>query len=112
MKIALLLMARSVFHSTVVTFFSPSDECGRHGMQREYICFHPSWYGHRWPQRDTVFVVTDEDRPGMEGLLIAWVLLFFSYHDDLSDTTVPCMLIRECQGFCLKKWLCIAFQFC
>ena len=19
---------------------------------------------------------------------------------------------RECQGFCLKKWLCIAFQFC
>ena len=21
-------------------------------------------------------------------------------------------IYRECQGFCLKKWLCIAFQFC
>ena len=22
------------------------------------------------------------------------------------------LMLRECQGFCLKKWLCIAFQFC
>ena len=78
----------------VVTFFLPSDECGQHGMQQEYIRSHPSWYGHHWPRRDTVFVVIDEDCPGMKGLLIAQVLLFFSYHDDLSDTMVPCVLIN------------------
>lgn len=84
----------NVFHSAVVTFFSPSDECGRHGMRREYIRSHPSWYGHFQPRRDTVFVVTDEDCLGMEGMLVAWVLLFFDYHDDFSDITVPCALVN------------------
>ena len=38
----------------------------------------PIFYGH--PQRDTVFVVLDDSKPGMEGMEIRWVLLFFSFY--------------------------------
>ena len=34
----------------------------------------------------------------------------FSISFSISSTSIS--LSRECQGFCLKKWLCIAFQFC
>ena len=30
----------------------------------------------------------------MEGLLVAWVVMFFSYHDDFSDITVSCVLVN------------------
>lgn len=83
-----------VYHSAVATFFSPSDVCGHYGMQREYIRSHPSWYGHGKPRRDTVFVVTNEDLPRMEGMLVARILLFFSYYDQVLRETIPCALVN------------------
>ncbi|KAI9439702.1 hypothetical protein H4582DRAFT_1812628 [Lactarius indigo] len=66
-----------VHHSALATFFAPSDLCGTGGMRQERICSTTSWYGH--PRHDTVFVVLDEDLPGMEGMVIARVQLFFSF---------------------------------
>jgi hypothetical protein len=37
------------------------------------------WHGH--PRHDTVFVVQDEDEPGMRGMLVARVHLLFSFMD-------------------------------
>ncbi|KAH8990067.1 hypothetical protein EDB92DRAFT_1816921 [Lactarius akahatsu] len=73
-----LFQARvQVHHSALATFFAPSDLCGTGGMRQERICSTSSWYGH--PCHDTVFVVLDEDLPGMEGMVIAQVQLFFSF---------------------------------
>jgi hypothetical protein len=60
-------------------------------MYRQHIRSNPSWYGH--PRHDTVFVVQDEDQPGMDGLLVARVHLFFSFVDDYVEETVPCALV-------------------
>jgi hypothetical protein len=83
-----------VYHSAVVNIFSPSDECGPHGMRREYICSHLSWYGSRRPRHDTVFLVTDDNHLGMEGMLIAHILLFFSYYNNYLHDTIPCVLMN------------------
>lgn len=80
-----------VFHSAVTRFYSPSDLCGAGGMYRQRIRCNPSWYSH--PRRDTVFVVQDEDKSGMEGLLVARIHLFFSFIDDTNGETVPCALV-------------------
>ncbi|KAI9430281.1 hypothetical protein H4582DRAFT_2113894 [Lactarius indigo] len=66
-----------IHHSALATFFAPSDLCGTGGMCQERIRSMTSWYGH--PRHDTVFVVLDEDLPGMEGMVIAQVQLFFSF---------------------------------
>ncbi|KAF8870790.1 hypothetical protein CPB84DRAFT_1692758 [Gymnopilus junonius] len=66
-----------VHHSAVATFYAPSDLCGTGGMHREHICSTPSFHGHA--RRDTAFVVLDEEKPGMEGMAIARVHLFFSF---------------------------------
>ena len=47
-------------------------------MHRERIRSSPRFFGH--PRRDTVFVVLDEDKPGMAGMVIARVFLFFSFN--------------------------------
>lgn len=80
-----------VFHSAITRFYAPSDLCGPAGMYRQRIRCNPSWYGY--PRRDTVFVVQDEDQPGMDGLLVARVHLFFSFVDDYDGETVPCALV-------------------
>lgn len=67
-----------VHHSGLATYFAPSDLSGTEGMRQERIHSVPSWYKH--PRRDTVFVVLDDNLPGMEGMVIARVLLFFSFH--------------------------------
>ncbi|KAJ6449582.1 hypothetical protein C8R45DRAFT_849648, partial [Mycena sanguinolenta] len=38
----------------------------------------PNWHG-AYPRHDTVFIETNEDQPGMEGMVIGRVLLFFSF---------------------------------
>lgn len=63
-------------------------------MRREYLRSHPSWYGTHRARRDTVFVVTDEDQPGMKGMLIARILLFFRYYDDSLQETIPRALVN------------------
>ena len=67
-----------VHHSAMATFYSPSDLCGVGGMLHERIRSNPSFKGQ--PRYDTVFVVLDEEKPGMHGMVIVCVHLFFSFH--------------------------------
>lgn len=80
----------SVFHSAVARFYAPSDLCGAGGMYQERIRAAPSWYGR--PRHDTAFVVLDESKPGMLGMVIARVLLFFSFH--FCNKNFPCSLVN------------------
>ena len=66
-----------VYHSAIATFYAPSDLCGAGGLRHERIRSTPSFFGH--DRRDTVFVVLDEAKSGMEGMEIGRVLLFFSF---------------------------------
>lgn len=66
-----------VYHSAIATFYAPSDLCGSGGMRRERIRSTPAFHCH--PRCDTVFVVLDDSKPGMEGMEIGRVLLFFSF---------------------------------
>jgi hypothetical protein len=70
-----------VHHSAVARYYAPSDLCGKGGIHRETIRSNPSWFkkgGKRLPRYDTVFVSVSE-KPGMEGMEIGRVLLFFSF---------------------------------
>ncbi|KAF8807978.1 hypothetical protein BYT27DRAFT_7223733 [Phlegmacium glaucopus] len=76
----------SVFHSAVALYFSPSDKS-------EWIWSCPMWR-KKGPRRDTAFVIEDEDRPGMKGMSIVHVHLFFSlYH---AGHYYPCVLVECC----------------
>jgi len=79
-----------VYHSAVATFYAPSDLCGTGGLRRELIRSTPSFYGHE--RRDTVFVVLDDSKDGMEGMEIGRVLLFFSFRYRRRDFS--CALIN------------------
>ncbi|KAJ7482263.1 hypothetical protein B0H11DRAFT_2418405 [Mycena galericulata] len=81
----------SVFLSAVARFYAPSDLCGAGGMYREHIRANPNWHG-QYPRYDTVFIVTDPDRPGMEGMVIGRTLLFFSF--TFRDVYYPCALVH------------------
>ncbi|KAH9049991.1 hypothetical protein EDB84DRAFT_1433272 [Lactarius hengduanensis] len=75
-----------VHHSALATFFAPSDLCGTGGMRQERIRSTSSWYGH--PRRDTVFVVLDEDLPGMEGMRVDYACAYVNWlvrDDDKPD---------------------------
>lgn len=81
----------SVFHSAIARFYAPSDTCGTGGMYRERIRSTPSWQ-KKYDRRDTVFVITDADAPGMQGMLIARVLMFLSFVHN--GVRFPCALVR------------------
>ena len=80
-----------VYHSAVATFHAPSDPSGTHGMLRERIRSTPLWRGGV-PRRDCTFIVEDNDRPGMRGMGVIRILLFFSFEYD--DTYYPCALVE------------------
>lgn len=83
-----------VYHSAVNRFYAPSDLCGPSGMYRQRIRCNPSWHGNS--RRDTVFVIQDEDKPGMAGMLIARIHLLFSFTDygvDEGGEIVQCALV-------------------
>src|SRR5947208_15801469 len=63
------LGAMSVFHLAVTTFFTPSDISGTHGMRHECIHSTPSWRGGP-PHRDCAFIVEDEEKDGMSGMVV------------------------------------------
>jgi hypothetical protein len=70
-----------VHHSAVAQYYAPSDLCGKGGIHCETIHSNPSWFkkgGKCLPRYDTVFVSVSE-KPGMEGMEIGRVLLFFSF---------------------------------
>ncbi|KAF8210576.1 hypothetical protein K438DRAFT_2011932 [Mycena galopus ATCC 62051] len=80
-----------VYHSATARFYAPSDLCGAGGMRRERIRSNPQWHG-AYPRRDTVFINVDAELPGMLGMIIGRVFLFFSftYH----DIHYPCALVQ------------------
>jgi hypothetical protein len=81
----------SVFHSAIATFYSPSDSSGMGGMRRERIRATPEWRGG-FGRYDTVFVSEDANAPGMQGLMVARVRLFFSFQ--AAGVLYPCALVH------------------
>lgn len=79
-----------VHHSAVAVYYAPSDLCGAGGFQKELIRSTPSFFGHK--RYDTVFVVLDESKKGMEGMEVGHVLLFFSFSYRRQDFS--CALIN------------------
>ncbi|KAJ7824684.1 hypothetical protein B0H13DRAFT_2446949 [Mycena leptocephala] len=79
------------FLSAVARFYAPSDLCGAGGMYRERIRANPNWH-QQYPRYDTVFVVTDSDLQGMQGMVVGRVLLFFSVTH--RDSYYPCALVH------------------
>ena len=80
----------SIFHSAIASFFAPSDECGLRGMCWECIRSCPLWRG-KAPCHDCAFVVEDKDKPGMRGMNVAHVQLFFSFAHNHKE--YPCALV-------------------
>ncbi|KAF8811058.1 hypothetical protein BYT27DRAFT_7278824 [Phlegmacium glaucopus] len=81
----------SVFHSAVASYFSPGDESGIRGICREWIRSCPMWR-KKGPRRDTAFVIEDEDKPGMKGMSIVRIHLFFSFYH--AGHYYPCVLVE------------------
>jgi hypothetical protein len=81
----------SVFHSAVATYHAPSDPSSTHGMRRERIRSTPSWRGQK-PRHDCAFVTVDEMEPGMRGMAVVRVILFFSF--EYEGAYYPCALVE------------------
>jgi len=80
-----------VHNSAVATFHAPSDPSGPGGMRREYIRAVPSW--RKGPARyDCVFLNSNPDVPGMLGMDVVRVLLFFSFN--FEGKSYPCALVH------------------
>ncbi|KAG1726481.1 hypothetical protein EDB19DRAFT_1897639 [Suillus lakei] len=59
-----------IFNFAVSMFFAPSDLSGIGGMKCEHICVSPNWRnGHAC--KDCMFVITDPNAHGMQGMDIA-----------------------------------------
>ena len=81
----------TIYPSAVATFYSPSDISGVGGMRSERIRAIKSW--RKGPPRyDCIFVETNPNAPGMAGLDIARVRLFFSC--TFNSVKYPCALIQ------------------
>ncbi|KAN0127920.1 hypothetical protein V8E53_014268 [Lactarius tabidus] len=82
-----------VYTSIRAVFYAPSDLSGLGGLRHERIRSTQSWYGGA-PRRDCIFVGNTDrpDAPGMRGLLVARVHLFFSFVHD--GTKYPCALVH------------------
>ncbi|KAG1809306.1 uncharacterized protein BJ212DRAFT_1448759 [Suillus subaureus] len=80
-----------VFNSAAATFYAPSDLSDIGGMQRKHICACPLWR-NEYPRNDCVFINTDSDAEGMQGLKVARVICFFSFKHNWE--VYPCALIQ------------------
>lgn len=74
----------------VAVFYAPSDLCGAGGMKSECTQSTPCFQGYA--HCNTVFVVLNDSLPGMKGMEIGCVLLFFSFHYHRKDYS--CALIN------------------
>ncbi|KAF8427570.1 hypothetical protein L210DRAFT_3614931 [Boletus edulis BED1] len=80
------------YSSAVATFFAPSEHCGIKGFHRQHIYASLSWRDTKAARFDCVFISKDPDLPGIHGLYIAQVLLFFSFiHHSIKYS---CALVR------------------
>ncbi|KDQ49560.1 hypothetical protein JAAARDRAFT_186918 [Jaapia argillacea MUCL 33604] len=80
-----------VYHSAVARFYSRSDICGAGGMYRERIRSNPNWRGE-YARYDTVLVETNAGLPGMSGLVVGRVKLFFALSH--LGKRYPCALVE------------------
>lgn len=80
-----------IYHSAIARFYAPSDLCGAGGMYHERIRSLPAWQGE-YARRDTVFIETDSSVPGMLGMCVGRVLLFFSFMHE--GQYYPCALVH------------------
>ncbi|KAK1223202.1 hypothetical protein PQX77_013925 [Marasmius sp. AFHP31] len=81
----------SVYHSAVISAYAPSDDCGPGGMYREHIRSAPS-FQQLYPRRDTVFVQINPDQAVIKGMMVARILLLFSFK--YLNATRPCALVN------------------
>jgi hypothetical protein len=81
----------SIFRCASATFRAPSDPSGLRSMRREYIRATPAWRNSH-PRYDCIFISTQPDLPGMDGLEVARVFLFFSFMH--RGVHYPCALIQ------------------
>ncbi|KAI1789248.1 hypothetical protein LXA43DRAFT_1155148, partial [Ganoderma leucocontextum] len=81
----------SVFHSASAAFFAPSEHAGPNGMQREMIRATPCWWGE-YSRYDTVFISTDQDTLGMDGMEVARVRGFLSFEHE--DVEYKCAIVE------------------
>ncbi|KAG6807727.1 hypothetical protein H0H92_006594 [Tricholoma furcatifolium] len=80
----------NLYLSAVATFYAPSDDSGIRGMQKERIRATPSWRGKE-ARYDCAYVVKNQE-PGMKGLDVVRVRLFFSFEHE--GITYPCALVE------------------
>jgi hypothetical protein len=85
----------AVYHSATAVFCAPSNPSGIGSLYRETIRCTPKWQtgdtvAHR---RDCVVLNTGSDAPGMRGLNVARVHLFFSF--EIGDQSFSCALVHE-----------------
>ncbi|KIM57742.1 hypothetical protein SCLCIDRAFT_129735, partial [Scleroderma citrinum Foug A] len=79
------------FNSAVATFYAPSDLSGVNGMHQQ--CIHASSLWRNGSSHyDCVFVEKDPTLPGFQGIFVAQVLLFFSFH--YQNVYYPCALVQ------------------
>ena len=83
----------NVYHSAKAEFYSPSDPLEKRVKYQEIIrCTGIRPWRHGNSRCDTVFVETDSEQPGMRGMHVARVFLFFSFL--LNKILYPCALIH------------------
>ena len=85
----------SVFHSATAVFCAPSNPSGIGSLYRETIWCTPWWQTGDTiaPWQDCVVLNTGSDVPGMRGLDITRIHLFFSF--EAGDELFSCALIHE-----------------
>ncbi|KAI5893568.1 uncharacterized protein SCHCODRAFT_02730029, partial [Schizophyllum commune H4-8] len=81
-----------IFHSARATFHAPSDISGVDGARHDYIRSTPQWQ-RQGPRRDCVFAETDSEAPGMLGLSVLRVKLFFDFEH--RGLRYPCALVER-----------------
>jgi hypothetical protein len=87
----LYLSKIAVFNSASSRFYAPSDLSGIGGMRTEHIRSCPSWRGGH-SRNDCVFVNTDSNLPGMQGLEVVRVRAFFSFQ--YRGEVYPCAVVH------------------
>ena len=81
----------SVFYLAHAIFHAPSNVSGSRGMHCQIIWSTLSWH---WKEAcyNCVLVIEDQDKPGMQGMIVGWVCAFLSF--SFNDTIYPCALIN------------------
>ena len=93
-------MKISVFHSPTAIFCAPSNPSGIGGLYHETIWCTPQWQmgdiiAH---QQDCIILNTRSDAPGMRGLDVARIHLFFSF--EVGGEFFSCALVHHfCRSF-------------